>query len=374
MSGVRRILVAGGGPAGMACAIGFRRCDVAVDLVELTPDWAARGIGLTLLGPTLRALDALGVADECAAAGFAQDHADFFDAEGNLTTAVPFPQIADERLPPAVCTTRPAFHEVLSRATLDSGANVKLGVTVTALRSEDGVVEAELTDGSRASYDLVVGADGLHSKVRELVFDSMPEPRFTGQTVWRTLMRRPPEFDVYRMFYGRKAKVGMVPVSHESIYLFAVQNVPDASRPPREQRPQLLRSILDADSDWIEYARSQISDPEIVDYRPTEAMLVPKPWHRGRVVLVGDAAHTTTPHLAFGAGIAVEDAIVLCELVASELPTEDALERYAERRYERCRLVVENSVQLGAWEQQPTPDADPVRLTRESWATLAQPA
>lgn len=372
MSDVARILVVGGGPAGMACALGFRRRGLDVDLVELTPDWAARGLGLTLLGPTLRALDALDVADDCVAAGFAQDHADFYDATGALTSIVPFPRIADERLPAAVCITRPAFHEVLSRATTASGANVRLGVGVTALHSNDDVVEVELSDGSRAEWDLVIGADGLHSATRPLAFDALPPPRFTGQAVWRTLMPRPAELDVYHMFYGRKAKVGLVPVSPDSLYLFAVQNVPDASRPAFEERPELLCSILDADSEWIEYARSQITDAEAVDYRPTEAMLVPRPWHRGRVVLVGDAAHTTTPHLAFGAGIAIEDAIVLCELVVSAAPVAEALDRYGQRRYERCRLVVENSVQLGAWEQQPTPDADPVRLTRESWATLAQ--
>jgi 2-polyprenyl-6-methoxyphenol hydroxylase-like FAD-dependent oxidoreductase len=111
-----------------------------------------------------------------------------------------------------------------------------------------------------------------------------------------------------------------------------------------------------------------------VNYRPTEAMLVPAPWHRGPVVLVGDAAHTTTPHLAFGAGIAVEDSVVLSEVTAGERNRGLALGRYVERRYERCRLVVENSVQLGAWEQDPgNPDADPVRLTRESWGVLREP-
>jgi naringenin degradation protein FdeE len=360
VSGARNVLVAGGGPAGMAAAIGFARRGFDVTLVEIDPQWRAAGMGLTLLGPTLRALDAVGVADGCAAAGFPQDHADFHDAEGRLTSVVPFPQVADERLPAAVCITRPAFHQVLSQATRDAGVDVRLGV-------DAGSVDFD-------AYDLVVGADGLHSKVRELAFEKIPEPRFTGQAVWRTVVPRPPELDVYQMFYGRKAKVGLVPVSQQDLYVFAVQNVADQSRPPREERARMMSERLDADSELIEYTREAILHSPEVTYNPTEAMLVPPPWHRGRVVLIGDAAHTTTPHLAFGAGIAVEDAIVLCELVASDLALDRALERYVRYRYERCRLVVENSVELSLWEQQPdNPDADPVRLTRESWAALVQP-
>jgi 2-polyprenyl-6-methoxyphenol hydroxylase-like FAD-dependent oxidoreductase len=374
LSGPRRVLVVGGGPAGMATAIGFVRRGIDTTLVEISEDWASAGIGLTLLGPTLRALDTIGVADACAAAGFPQDHADFCNAQGERMAIIPFPKLAAERLPAAVCTTRPAFHRVLSNATIDAGVDVRLGLTVKSLAQRNGAVDVELTDGARYSYDLVVAADGLHSRVRRLTFDDAPAPRFTGQAVWRTLVQRPPKLDVYHMFYGRKSKVGLVPVSNEGLYVFAVQNVADSSRPPRERLAELMRDLLDADSELIEHARSCIVDPAEVDYRPTEAMLVPAPWHRGRVVLVGDAAHTTTPHLAFGAGIAVEDAIVLCELADSDLTLEDALARYTGYRYDRCRLVVENAVQLGAWEQNPSdPAADPVRLTRESWAALAQP-
>lgn len=370
---VERVLVSGGGPAGMAAAIGFARRGVTVTLVEADPEWKAFGMGLTLLGPTLRALDSIGAADACAAAGFAQDHADFHNAAGEVTGVVPFPAIADERLPPAICITRPAFHRAMSGITRDLDVDIRLGVSIASLEEESEHVVAGLTDSGPEQYDLLVVAEGLHSPTRETVFGRMT-PRFTGQAVWRTLIPRPAALDVYQMFYGRKAKVGLVPVSQASLYVFAVQNVPDNARPPREDRPKLMAEVLDADSDLIDYTREQIPSAPEVTYNPTEALLVPRPWHRGRVVLIGDAAHTTTPHLAFGAGIAVEDAIVLCELTTDGLPLEEALSRYTERRYERCRLVVENSVQLGHWEQHPDdPEGDPVRLTRESWAVLMQP-
>jgi 2-polyprenyl-6-methoxyphenol hydroxylase-like FAD-dependent oxidoreductase len=92
------------------------------------------------------------------------------------------------------------------------------------------------------------------------------------------------------------------------------------------------------------------------------------------VVLIGDAAHTTTPHLASGAGIAVEDSVVLAEELAATSDLSAALSKFMTRRYDRCRLIVENSATLGEWEKRPdTPGADPVKLIAESYRALAQP-
>jgi 2-polyprenyl-6-methoxyphenol hydroxylase-like FAD-dependent oxidoreductase len=102
--------------------------------------------------------------------------------------------------------------------------------------------------------------------------------------------------------------------------------------------------------------------------------MLPPPWHRGRVLLIGDAAHTTTPHMAAGAGIAVEDSIVLAQLLQSEDSLQVALEKFMTRRYERCRMVVENSFLLGEWEKSPgASDADPVGVLDKSLKLLAQP-
>jgi 2-polyprenyl-6-methoxyphenol hydroxylase-like FAD-dependent oxidoreductase len=109
-------------------------------------------------------------------------------------------------------------------------------------------------------------------------------------------------------------------------------------------------------------------------YRPITSHMLSPPWHRGRVILIGDAAHTTTPHMAAGAGIAVEDSVVLALLLESEHSLDVALEKFMTRRYARCRMVVENSLLLGEWEKNPSaPNADPVGVLDKSVKALAQP-
>src|SRR5205807_3289359 len=121
---------------------------------------------------------------------------------------------------------------------------------------------------------------------------------------------------------------------------------------PAEKMRSLLRDQLDDfGGDVMAYVRERVGDSPSIDYRPMNSFLLPSPWHRGRVAAIGDAAHTTTPHLATGAGIAIEDAVVLAELLAADLSLAELLERFMARRFDRCRLVVETAVKLGEMEK-----------------------
>ena len=152
-----------------------------------------------------------------------------------------------------------------------------------------------------------------------------------------------------------------------------MQNIASRSHPDEADLPALLRDQLIDYSGFLEVLRELITSPSQVVWRALEVLLAPAPWHRDGAILIGDAAHTTTPHLASGAGIAIEDAIVLAEELGADGPLAAALDRFMARRYERCEMVVENSVRLGEWEQSAPPDADPVGLTSRSWALLAEP-
>jgi 2-polyprenyl-6-methoxyphenol hydroxylase-like FAD-dependent oxidoreductase len=158
------------------------------------------------------------------------------------------------------------------------------------------------------------------------------------------------------------------------MYIYLVQNVTGGLRLEPERWPAVMRELLTDFGGHIGEVRDRITDVKRIVYRPVGSLLLRPPWYVGRVLVIGDAAHTSPPHLASGATIAIEDSIVLAELIESALPLRDVLEQFMARRYERCRIVVENSLQLGEWEKSPeTPGADPTALIAASMETLAAP-
>jgi 2-polyprenyl-6-methoxyphenol hydroxylase-like FAD-dependent oxidoreductase len=373
-SSSRRALVVGAGIGGLATAIAMRRRGIEAEVVELHDRPPVVGVGLTLLGPTLRALGTLGVLDEVVARGWGMDELLFCDASGAVFGTVEVPRLNGPDRPGQVGMLRPVLHEVLAAAAQRAGTPVRRGVTVADLTQGSGGVEVRLTDGTRDVVDLVVGADGIRSGVRALAFPGAPEPEFRGQAVWRAVLDRPADLTRYHLFYGSSTKAGIDPVSDTRLYVLLVQNVPDATRPEQHRLPELLRGLLAEYGSPLAELVPRIRDPGAVDYRPLETLLVPRPWYRGRVVLVGDAAHSMTPHLASGAGMAIEDGIVLSEELAAGDAVEVALERFMERRWDRCRTVVENSMQISDWERAPAgAGGDAAALTGESMALLAQP-
>jgi 2-polyprenyl-6-methoxyphenol hydroxylase-like FAD-dependent oxidoreductase len=207
-----------------------------------------------------------------------------------------------------------------------------------------------------------------------LLFGDRFAPRYTGQAVWRAMTPRPAALASRTAYYGPRHKAGFNPVSRDEMYIYLVQNVSGDPRLEPERWPAVMRELLSDFGGLMGEVRDTITDPARIVYRPVEALLLPKPWHRGRAVLIGDAAHVAPPQLASGAAVAIEDAIVLAEMLGGDAPLGTILESFVARRYERCRLVVENSYQLGEWEKNPQlPGADPVRLQSESFAALAKP-
>jgi 2-polyprenyl-6-methoxyphenol hydroxylase-like FAD-dependent oxidoreductase len=351
----RNVLVVGGGIAGLTLAVALRRHDVAVDVVELQPTWNILGVGISLTGPTLRALKSIGLVDQCVNVAYGFDRIVFADAGGHSVGALSMPRLCGPDYPATVAIGRPALHDVLIRAAQQFGASVMLGNTVTALDQKPDSVAVTFSDGRRGTYDFVVGCDGIRSTVRDLVFDNVPEANFTGLAVWRATMPRPNAVDSMQMFYGPHTKAGVNPHSRDEMFLFLVQPIRDDKRlTPDQMHVVLQEQLQDFDGEVMSYVRDHVNDPAKIDYRPMNAFLLPPPWYRGRVVVIGDAAHTTTPHLATGAGIAIEDAVVLAELIASGRPADELLAQFMARRFDRCRLVVETAVKLGEMEKDKT--------------------
>jgi 2-polyprenyl-6-methoxyphenol hydroxylase-like FAD-dependent oxidoreductase len=352
VASAQKILIVGGGIAGLTLAVALRRRGLAAEIVELQPRWNILGVGISLTGPTLRALKSIGVSDDCVAVSFGFERIVLADAHGKRIGEQKLFRLCGPDYPATVAIGRPALHEVLLRAATDAGASIRLGTTVTALAQRPDSVEVTFSDGTRGTYDVVVGCDGFHSTVRDMVFESVPPASFTGLAVWRATMARPPEVDCMQMFYGPRTKAGVNPHARDEMFLFLVQPIAGNERLPQDRLHQVLQEQLtDFDDPVMLHVRRSVTDPRRIDYRPMDSFLLPPPWHRGRVVVIGDAAHTTTPHLATGAGIAIEDAVVLAELLAAALSIEEVFSQFTTRRYERCRLVIETAVKLGEMEK-----------------------
>jgi 2-polyprenyl-6-methoxyphenol hydroxylase-like FAD-dependent oxidoreductase len=374
MSEIRRVLVVGGGIGGLSAAIALRGVGVEVVLVERNPAWDVYGVGIIQPPNALRALDALGVAERCIAAGHGILGGRNHLADGTLLGEDDYPP-ADPRFPPMNGLTRPALHEILKSAALQRGIEVRVPVMVRELQELPDGVAVIFADGSSDVFDLVVGADGLHSRMRQLLFGPDVAPRYTGQACFRYNLPRLEGLERIHVYIsGEAGTAGFVPLSDELMYLLYITKWPeDELDIPAQDLADVLRARLEPFGGDIAAVRDQIVDPARVVYRPVESILVPRPWYRGRALLTGDAAHGTSPHAGQGAAQAIEDGVVLAEEIARGGRVEEVLGRFMERRFERCKAVVELSGAIGAWEQHPDPSVDPTAIRNELMAICAAP-
>ncbi|MET8169809.1 FAD-dependent oxidoreductase [Streptomyces sp. NPDC005329] len=360
MSNTSRVLVVGGGAAGNAVTILLRRAGVEVDLIEARDDWnAAAGSGITLQGNALRVLRELGVWEQVEASGFAFESFGVTTPDGTLLFAHDDIRTGGDDLPATVGMQRPRLQQILIDAVRASGAGVRLGTTAETLEQDAEGVSVRFSDGTEGRYGLVIAADGLGSATRAAIgITDKPEP--TGMAIWRAPAPRPEGLVRTDLAYGGPAYIaGYCPTSETTIYAYVVEACRDrALIAPATYADEMRRLARSYGGHWTEITE-HITDPAKVNYTWFDRLLVEGSWHRGRVVLIGDAAHCCPPTLAQGAALSLEDASVLAELLTGGRDWDDALlQEFYERRIRRVRPVVEASVQVGQWQLDGVRDAD----------------
>ena len=375
MSAVNKVLVIGGGFSGMAAAIQMANSNIQVDLVEIDPEWCPLGAGITINGATLRALDSLGLYQQFVDAGFVSDGLDLLTADGHLINTMPTPRPVGADVSGGGGIMRPVLARMMADATLAAGVDVRLGCTFTKIDLSDESATVSFTDGTQSSYDLVVGADGVNSKLREQFFHEIPTPEYIGQGVWRAVMPRPEGVERPRMWFGKHIKLGINPVSKTHMYMFITEDRPTKEHIDTDTWPGVFAGLMELfDDPMIKALVPHASKPEAnIDYRPLANLLVPAPWNRGRLVMIGDTVAATTPHLASGAGIGIESGIVLGEELAANDDLQLALDKFHQRRWERCRMVIHNSEKLCRIEIEGGDKEEHARIMQESVIALTQP-
>jgi len=369
MNKTKRVLVVGSGIGGATAAYALARAGVETHCIDIQPARSTLGSGICLLHNTMRALSEVGLAEPCLESGLQFGVFKQYDAAGNLLVSNP--------TPPGIGIRRPELARILETSAAEAGAKMERGLTASSVIDRGDRMEVTFSDGREAAYDLVVGADGAYSKLRDQFFGVEHRVRFAGQSAWRFNAPRPPEVDgfcLYRSPDGKRA-VGALPTSKETCYLFFLENSAQPMHWPDDQLDVLVRERLAGFSaPVIRDALALVTSPQQVLVRPFDVTLVPAPWHRGRVVLLGDAAHSPTPQMTSGGGMAIEDAVVLAQCVKAEADIQQALIAYTNRRMERVSTVWNASLQLCRYEQEPGLDPrKSAALLLQTYQYLGQP-
>lgn len=339
MGDIRRVLVVGGGVGGLTAAATFARQGVETVLIERRPAFDIPGVGLGQPANALRVYDKLGLLDQILATGFSYDRMYLFDRSRRLIVEHKF-LMGDDRVPAFCALSRLQLHEILLGAAVRAGAEIRLGVTVSEIHEEKDRVDVRFSTGENASFDLVVGFDGIRSQIRQHLFGTAFVPRPSGYGAWRVQAKRPDDVRGMEFLQGIGSKTGMMPLSNDIMYLFHIRPEAPGANFAGQDHVQLFRERLAQYGSHVAEIAASLTPASDIVYSPIEPLMLPWPWCRGRVVIGGDAAHTVAPHLTQGAAMAAEDAFVLVrEVLDDDVSVEDRLVRYSMKRYPRCAFV-----------------------------------
>ncbi|HEX3803660.1 MAG TPA: FAD-dependent oxidoreductase [Solirubrobacteraceae bacterium] len=375
---VRDILIVGAGIAGMSSAIALARRGARVTVLD--HGGGAVGASILITHRAVYGLEELGVLDRILEVGRRILPSErswwtyVFNALGERLP-VPAPVLDDDwSLPSTVFIFRPLLAEILTQTAIEQGAEVLLGHTYQSIQPDaDGIV-VELTTGERRRFDLLIAADGINSGVRAQFFPEIDGPVYTGSMSFRMMFRDAPEDWLSGLHVAKGGTVASTMLPGRHFYL-AVPNHMERRRVEQEEARAIVRTVLSdyEPSKMFAEASELLTDDIKVIVAPYEWIFVEPPWHRGRIVLVGDAAHATAPTIGSAGGMAVEDAVVLVEELSATGDLDRALASYAARRDGRARLVVDTSAALMRTHQERRPPQEEAVMRLTALQKLAEP-
>jgi 2-polyprenyl-6-methoxyphenol hydroxylase-like FAD-dependent oxidoreductase len=364
----RRVLIVGGGIAGLAMARALHERDIPFVVVERHLAAAEAGLGMNLPGNGVFALRQLGIADALAQRGVPIRRREYRNAKGRLLFAVD--EAAFWGDVSSVCVRRGHLIDMLLRDVPTEA--LRLGTAVNDVTA--GSSEARFADGETESYDFVVGADGAHSTVRNAVFGATtPRPALLSSASWR-FMAPNPGIDCWTVWTGASGTFLLIPADADQVYGYASATRGGAVG----SSPQWLHSTF---ADFPEIVTRTLEalrgQPESLLHSPVEEVRLPR-WSQDRVVLIGDAAHATAPVWGQGAALAIEDAIVLSDFLATNddwSRVGDAFEQQRKPRVAHVQRMTDRMsriARLPIWFRDPIAPVVGPRSYRETYGPLRE--
>lgn len=333
-----KALITGCGIGGPAIAMALREVGIDAEIHEAYGA-GAEGVGafLNVASNGMAALRVLGLHHEVARAGIPTPDMVMWSGTGKRLGRVPNGMALDDG---TVSHTilRSDLYRILRDAAAARGVPIAFGKRMVSFDDTGSQVVARYEDGTSATGDLLIAADGVHSRTRRLLDPEAPEPRYTGLYNCGGIIKDPNitgEPGVYHMVFGRRAFFGYTVTGDGGTWWFA--NLPRAlGDEPADWRPVLEEAF--ADDAGI--AAGLVRRADLGQVLPIHDLPPVPVWHRGRVVLTGDAAHATSPSSGQGASQAIEDAVVLARCLRDAAGHREAFARYESERRERAERVV----------------------------------
>ena len=338
MAKVERILIVGGGIAGLALAVALRQRGFAPEIVERSGTWPIAGAGILLHGNSLRALRFLGLDEAVTKAGAVVPALRHLDKAGRLAAEVALSDIW-EGVGPTVAIHRRALHAILASAASD--VPIRMGTGLVSLRQSKSYVEATLSDGSAAKYDLLVAADGINSTARDVAFTPSP-PSYVQQLYWRTCIPNTGDIFTWTVMRAEGCFLGFIPLGGDIAYCFAQLVTPEGFEDPVAGRRRRLQKRFAGFGGLARDALPRLGADESIHFGMAQEITRDR-WRAGRVLLIGDAAHACSPIIGQGGAMAMEDAVVLGDVLLSAGTLDQALDDFVARREPRVRWVRERT-------------------------------